>query len=127
MIYEDDLHRLEEAIEAYEEVVKEHPRSGQAGEARARLERLKDKHLEVRMERVLAADEAPVLRVETRNIDELSVRVYRLGLEEYFTRKGTLAGVENLQLEIVKPDWTSAWEIEGYQPTSSSRPIAKCP
>ena len=52
-----------------------------------RLQRLKSKHLEVRMERVLGTAAEPVLRVETRNIEKLRVRVYRLGVEEYFQRK----------------------------------------
>ena len=116
IILEDDLGRLDEAIEAYEELIAKHGGSGQANQARARIERLKRKHLEVRMDRVLALGQTPVLHVETRNIEKLGVRVYRLGLEEYFGRKGTLRGVENLQLEIVKPDVTSDWSIEGYKP-----------
>ncbi|MDJ0523704.1 MAG: alpha-2-macroglobulin family protein, partial [Planctomycetota bacterium] len=114
LILEDDLKRLDDAIREYEELIKKHPRTRQASQARQRIERLKRKHLEVRMDRVLGAGADPVLRVETRNIEKLRVRVYRLGLEEYFQRKGTLQGVENLQLEIVKPDWTSEWTIDGY-------------
>ena len=77
-------------------------------------------------ERVVGRDVAPTIRVVTRNIEKLKVRVYRLGLEEYFTRKGTLRGVENLQLEIVKPDWTSDWAMEGYKPhhlLAADRPV----
>ncbi len=126
LILEDDLGRLDDAIKAYEELIKRHGRSGEARQATARLQRLKQKHLEVRMERVLALGQTPVLRVESRNIEKLKVRVYRLGLEEYFTRKGTLRGVENLQLEIVKPDWTSDWAMEGYKPhhlLAADRPV----
>ena len=112
---EDDLQRLGDAISAYEQLIKKHPRTRQAQQASARLDRLKRKHLEVRMDRVQGTASAPVLRVETRNIEKLRVRVYRLGIEEYFERKGTLRGVENLQLEIVKPDWTSDWAIDGYK------------
>ena len=58
-----------------------------------------------------------MLRVATRNIPALDVRVYRLDLEEYFRRKGTVQGVEALQLEVVKPDRTSRWELgEDYVP-----------
>lgn len=126
LVYEDDLQRLDEAIEAYETLIKEYGRTGQANEARTRLQRLRDKHLQVGMERVIGSAVAPMLRVETRNIEKLRVRVYRLGLEEYFQRKGTLAGVENLQLEIVKPDWTSEWAIDGYEPhvlIAADRPV----
>jgi uncharacterized protein YfaS (alpha-2-macroglobulin family)/TolA-binding protein len=126
VIREEDLGHLEEAIDAYEALVKQYPRSREASRARARLQRLRDKHLEIRMERVVGSSEAPVMKVETRNIESLDVRVYRLGLEEYFQRKGTLQGVENLQLEIVKPDWTSTWKIDGYQPhalIAADRPL----
>ena len=116
VILEDDLGRLDDAIKAYEELIAKYARTGPANQARARIDRLKRKHLEVRMEKVLALGQTPVLRVESRNIEKLGVRVYRLGLEEYFERKGTLRGVENLQLEIVKPDVTSTWTIEGYKP-----------
>jgi tetratricopeptide (TPR) repeat protein len=113
---EDDLGRLEDAVAAYEEVVAQHAGSDPARQAQERLARLKSKHLELRMERVLGSAEAPTLRVVTRNVEALKVRVYRLGLEEYFRRKGTLDGVEALQLEVVKPDLSSEWKIEGYKP-----------
>ncbi|MFM8980816.1 MAG: MG2 domain-containing protein [Planctomycetia bacterium] len=123
---EDALGRLDEAVAAYEEIVRLHPRSPQAGEARERLARLKGKHLELRMERVQGTGEPASVRVATRNIEALKVRVYRLGLEEYFRRKGTLEGVEGLQLEVVKADVTSEWKLEGYKPfvlTEADRPL----
>ncbi|MDA1195463.1 MAG: tetratricopeptide repeat protein [Planctomycetota bacterium] len=116
LILEDDLGRLDEAIKAYEDLIRRNGGTVAAQQAHGRLERLRRKHLEVRMDRVLGAAPPPVLHVETRNIESVGVRVYRLGLEEYFARKGTLRGVENLQLEIVKPDWTSKWTIAGYVP-----------
>lgn len=123
---EDALGRLDEAVAAYEEIVRLHPKSPQAAEARERLARLKGKHLELRMERVQGTAEPATVRVATRNIEALKVRVYRLGLEEYFRRKGTLEGVEGLQLEVVKADVTSEWKLEGYKPfvlTEADRPL----
>lgn len=116
LLLEEDVRRLEEAVQAYDEVVAKHAGSPQAQQAAERLQRLKNKHLELRMERVQGSAETPVLRVVTRNVEGLRVRVYRLGLEEYFTRKGALEGVEGLQLEVVKPDLTSEWKFEGYKP-----------
>ncbi len=114
--YEDDLHQLADAIEAYEDLIKKYPGSSEAGEARQRLERLRAKHLEVQAERVIGTEEPAVIKVTTRNIESLRVRVYRLGIEEYFLRKGTVDGVQNLQLEIVKPDWTTEWTFDDYKP-----------
>ena len=113
---EDDLGRLEDAVKGYEQLIERYPGTGEAGEAALRLERLKAKHLELRMERVVGLDQPATLRVVTRNIPQLTVHVYRLEMEEYFRRKGTVLGVENLQLEVVKPDETAAWTIDGYKP-----------
>lgn len=126
LILEDDFKRLDEAVAAYEEVGAKHAGTPQAQQAAERLQRLKSKHLELRMERVQGTAEPATLRVVTRNIEGLRVRVYRLGLEEYFTRKGTLEGVEALQLEVVKPDLTTEWKFEGYRPfvlTEADRPL----
>ncbi len=110
------LGRLEEAVATYEDLIKKHGDSPYANQARARLDRLKEKELELRMDRVVGSGEEKTIRVRTRNIESLDVRVYRLDLEEYFRRKGTTAGVENLQLEVVKPDKTATWKVDPYQP-----------
>ena len=123
---EEDLERLDAAIEAYEGVMRDHKAHGVATEARQRLERLRAHHLEVIAERVIGVNERPTVRVVTRNIPSLKVRVYRLGLEEYFQRKGTIEGVQALQLEIVKPDWTTEWTLDPYEPLrliSEERPL----
>ncbi len=120
---EDDLGRLDEAVGAYEALVAAHP---SLGDARARLNRLKGKHLEVRGERVIGPTEAAVLRVVTRNVRTLAVRVYKLGLEDYFRRTQGIAGLEALPVEIVKPDATATWAFDPYVPfalTSAERPV----
>ncbi len=106
---------LEKAMEGYERVKKDFAGTPQAAEAGGRLSELKEKHLEVHAERVLGTKDPATVRVTTRNIKSLKVRVYRLGLEAYFQKKGTLKGVEGLQLEIVKPDFESTWELGDYK------------
>jgi|GEM_PF-1769495 len=110
---EDDLDRLEDAVKEYEALLKAHPGFG---DAVARLARLKGKHLEVRSERVVGGAEGAVLTVVTRNVPALKVRLYKLGLEDYFRRKQTIAGVDAIQVEIVKPDATSDWKVDPYAP-----------
>jgi uncharacterized protein YfaS (alpha-2-macroglobulin family)/TolA-binding protein len=113
---EDDLGRLEEAIQSYEALIQKHGGTGESNEARARLDRLRAKHLEVRGERVIGSADEATLRVLTRNLPSLKVKVYKLGLEDYFRRKQTVQGVENVQVEIVKPDVTAEWKVEPYAP-----------
>ncbi|MFV1957809.1 MAG: tetratricopeptide repeat protein, partial [Planctomycetota bacterium] len=115
-ILEDDLARLDDAVEVYEKLIEEYGSCAPVPEAQARLARLKEKHLELRMPRVIGTKEKPVLQVTTRNVKKLDVRVYRLDMEEYFRRKGTVLGVENLQLEVVKPDETATWTLAEYHP-----------
>ena len=96
---------------------------------RARLERLKAQAPRAPHRARRRARRGAVLRVVTRNIPALDVRVYRLEMEEYFRRKGTVRGVENLQLEVVKPDRTARWERStDYAPFAliEARPRA-CP
>ncbi|MHC5012521.1 MAG: tetratricopeptide repeat protein, partial [Planctomycetota bacterium] len=113
---EEDLQRLDDAVKAYEDLIQKHGNTGQAGEARVRLQRLKSKHLQLRMERVVGTGEKPTFRAVTRNVEGLDIRIYHLEIEEYFRRKGTVLGVENLQLEVVKPDATHRWNPEAYAP-----------
>jgi len=123
---EDDLGRLDEAVKEYEALLKQYGSSGPAREAQARLARLRGKHLEVRGERVVGSADATVLKVVTRNVSALKVRVYKLSIEEYFRRKQTVAGVENVQVEIVKPDLTAEWKLDPYVPFAliqAERPV----
>ena len=113
---EDDLGRLDDAVKEYEALVAKHGGTSFGQEAAQRLARLRGKHLEVRGERVIGSGEPAVLRVASRNMPTLQVKVYKLGLEEYFRRKHSVAGVENVQVEIVKPDLTAEWKLEPYVP-----------
>lgn len=120
---EDDLGRLEDAVKEYEALLKAH---AGYGDAAARLARLKGKHLEVRGERVIGAAEGAVLTVVTRNVPALKVKVYKLGLEDYFRRKQTIAGVDAIQVEIVKPDATAEWKVDPFAPfalVTAQRPV----
>lgn len=120
---EDDLARLEDAVKEYEALLKAHPGYGDAA---ARLARLKGKHLEVRGERVIGGAEGAVLTVVTRNVPALKVKVYKLGLEDYFRRKQTIAGVDAIQVEIVKPDATAEWKVDPFAPfalVTAQRPV----
>ena len=120
---EDDLARLDDAVKEYEELLKKHPG---VAEAASRLQRLKSKHLEVRGERVVGSAEPAVLKVVTRNLPTLKVKVYKLGLEDYFRRKQTVSGIESIQVEIVKPDATAEWKVDPYAPfalLSAERPV----
>ncbi|MEZ6026495.1 MAG: MG2 domain-containing protein [Planctomycetota bacterium] len=108
--------RLDEAIEAYEQIAKTWPHAGEAGEAARRLQRLRAPELRIGQPQVGAVGQAPEIEVVTRNIEALDVRVHALDLEAWFREKGTILGVDSLALEIVKPDVTATWKTASYAP-----------
>ncbi|HPZ84141.1 MAG TPA: tetratricopeptide repeat protein, partial [Thermogutta sp.] len=88
-LYETQLHDAEKALEEYRKVG--NPLSEAAAAAIARLTA---KTLNVETPRVFRSDETPKVRLITRNIEKVSVAVYRLDPEAYFRKMHTLTGVE---------------------------------
>ena len=112
--YEGPLADLDRALEAYEEIVKRWPGSPQAGEARTVLAQMKGKNLEVRVERPFRTDESPAASMRVRNVRRLRMKAYRVRPDEYLQRKGGLAGVEQVEVDIVKPDHAWDWDVPEF-------------
>ncbi|MFQ5845724.1 MAG: MG2 domain-containing protein, partial [Planctomycetota bacterium] len=109
--------QLPQAIEQYEAVAKEYHRWPEGQQARIILETLRRKALAIRAERIFGTAEAVTLHVETRNIRKLEARLYRVDLAEYFRKKKQVAGIENLAVDVVKPDRTAAIDLaDAYEP-----------
>ncbi|MCE9638301.1 MAG: tetratricopeptide repeat protein [Planctomycetes bacterium] len=107
--YEGPLADLEKALAAYEEVVAKWPASPAAQQARGVLAQMKGKTLTVKIERPFRTDEEPKAAITIRNIPKLRFKAYKVRLDEYLRRKGGLAGVENVEVDVVKPDQEWDW------------------
>jgi hypothetical protein len=52
----------------------------------------------------------------TRNVKEATVRVYRLNAQAYFEQRGSLAGIEDIEVALVKSDRTIALSPKSWTP-----------
>ncbi|NQT51136.1 tetratricopeptide repeat protein, partial [bacterium] len=93
------LHDFEKAIGEYKKI-KDGP---QAGAAAQRLRELREPHLLVTYERIFRTNETPKLKVDSRNIEKLHFKAYRLNAEDYFRRMGGLARIEELDIALIDP------------------------
>ncbi|MBI5368843.1 MAG: tetratricopeptide repeat protein, partial [Planctomycetes bacterium] len=105
---EDKLGKMEEALAGYERVAKDYGATPFGREAGLRATQMKEKFLLLRVDRAYTSAEPAQLHVETRNIEKLELRAYKLDLLEYFRKKSSIAGFEQIAVEVVKPD--STWE-----------------
>lgn len=108
---EQELGRFKEALEAYEAV----KHGAKVGEARQAILRLKEKHLAVITERVFRTDEPARIKLSTRNIESVTVRVYPIDMETYFRKMHKAPGVEQLDIALIDPDATIEFEVPDYE------------
>lgn len=107
---EHQLHKLPEALEAYRKVAG--PFESQAQQAIASLTA---KQLEVVTERKFRSNEKPSIKLTTRNIETLSVKIYRIDMQDYFRKLHLASGVETLDIALIDPD--KAWDqkVEAFE------------
>jgi alpha-2-macroglobulin len=104
---ETELGKLEEALKEYRKVT-----SGSAqSDARQAVARLTAKSMRIATERVFRSDETPQLKLTTRNIEKVNVRVYRVDLETYFRKMHLARGVEGLDTALIDPDATFEFAV----------------
>ena len=107
---EQKLGRLEEALEEYRKVTW----GSAAGDAQQAAARLTAKTMTVSTERVFRSDETPKLKLVTRNIESVTVRVYKVDLETYFRKMHLARGVEGLDISLIDPDATFEFKVPKY-------------
>lgn len=111
-VYENELGELQNAIAAYRECTF----GGHAGNARGSLQRMTQPSLTLLTERTWRSNEAPKISVQTRNLEDLEVRLYRLDLEAYYRKHLTHTRVEDLDLDLIAPDEVIERKVGDYRP-----------
>ncbi len=110
LVLEEKLARPIDAMNEYRKI-----KSGsQVGAARTRIAQLTAKRLDVATERIFRTDETPRIRVRSRNVERLKVRVYRVDLETYFRKMHLARGVESLDLALIDPDRSFEFAVPDY-------------
>jgi alpha-2-macroglobulin len=107
---EEKLGRLKEALEAYKQVAG-HLQS----QAHERITRLTEPLLEIVTERKFRSDEVPRIRLITRNLEDVSVKVYRVDMTDYFRKMHLATGIEALDIALIDPDEQFEHQIDGYE------------
>lgn len=107
---EEKLGNLPQAVEAYKKVEGE----SQAA-AQQRLTVLTSPQLEVVTERKFRSSEKPFIRVATRNLKSVAVKLYRVDLTDYFRKLHLASGVESLDIALIDPDQSFEYVIPHYQ------------
>ena len=93
---------------------------------RRRLAAIRAKSMQVKTERVFRSSETPQLKLATRNVPSVKVRVYKIDLETYFRKMHSIAGIQRLDVSLIDPDTTLEFAVPDYakyKPLTSSIPV----
>ena len=109
--YEEKMGDLENALASYRKL-----KWGRwHAQAQERIRRLTEKHLKLVTERTTRTDEPAEVHVSLRNIESLTVNLYKLNLEAYWRELYDVKGVEDLDLALIAPDKTWEYRVADYQ------------
>lgn len=111
VLLEEKQGKLAEALEEYKKVTW----GSSAASAQQRIAQLTAKSLQIATERVFRSDETPKIKLTTRNIDRVTVRIYRVDLETYFRKMHLATGVEGLDIALIDPNKEFEFEVPKYQ------------
>lgn len=107
---EERLGKLAEAVEAYRKVT-----GPSQSVAQQRLSALTSPQLEIVTERKFRSHEQPAIRVTTRNLKKVSVKLYRIDLTDYFRKLHLASGVEALDIALIDPDKSFDFAVADYE------------
>ncbi len=111
VVMEQELGKLPESLTEYRKVTwGEYVQ--RAAQAAARLT---SKSMSVSTERVFRSNEKPRLNLTTRNIESVTVRVYKVSMESYFRKMHLADSVEKLDIALIDPDTTFEFKLPKYQ------------
>ena len=107
---EDQLGKLKEALEAYKKV-----EGNYQAKAKQRIQRLTTPRLEIATERKFRSDEKPRIRLTTRNVKNVTVKLYRIDMTDYFRKMHLASGVETLDIALIDPDEQFEVDVDSYE------------
>ena len=104
----DDLNDPEAALKELERVPE--------GMSTPLAVRLRAPSLALKSERVFTSAEAPAASLTVRNLETVRFRLWTLDVRDYFDRKGSTAGVQDLEVSVIAPDQEWEFKVPGYAP-----------
>jgi tetratricopeptide (TPR) repeat protein len=110
-IYEEKLGNLEKALESYRKL----KWGSQQDDAQRRIAEMTNKKLQLVTERVFRTNEPTRVKVALRNIEKVTVSIYKLNLESYWRKIHGITGIEQLDIALIAPNKTWEYEVPDYQ------------
>jgi len=109
-IYEEKLGDLEKALSSYRKL----KWGSWRDDAQQRIAEMTDKKLQLVTERVFRTNEPARAKVTLRNIDKVTVSIYKLNLESYWRKIRGITGVEQLDIALIAPNKTWEYQVPDY-------------
>ena len=110
-IYEEKLGALDKALESYRKLTW----GSWHHQAQERIRQMTQKHLKLVTKRTFRTNETAQVDLTVRNIEALTVNLYKLNLESYWRAQHDIKGIENLDLALIAPDKTWTYRVPDYQ------------
>jgi len=111
VVLEQKLGRPREALAEYKKVAKD----DWYGRAREAEKRIIAPSMSLTTPRVFRSDEKPHLKLTTRNVRSVTLRIYRLDMESYFRKVRLVGDVEQLDIGLIDPDASFTFEVPDYE------------
>ena len=99
-------------LDDFENALKELPKvqGSLAGLAQQLMRRLQEKALTAESEKIFTSGDAPAVKITTRNVEKVKLKVWALDLKDYFEKKASTSGLLGLEVAVIAPD--KEWEID---------------
>ncbi len=88
---------------------------GSAALAAALTQRLQSPALSIRGERVFRGGENPAVAMSVRNLETVKFRLWTLDLKDYFEKKSSTAGLQDLEVSVIAPDQEWEFKVPDYR------------
>ena len=109
--YELRLGDLENALKSYRRLTW----GSWHAHAQEVIRQMTEKHLQLVTPRTFRTNEPPYVQVSLRNIESLTVNLYKLNLEAYWRKMHDVKGVEDLDLGLIEPNKTWQYNVPDYE------------
>jgi len=107
---EQRLNKYDEALQEYKKVTWGSFTTG----ARQAVARLTAKTFTIATERTFRSNETPTVKLVSRNLESVNVRIYKVNLETYFRKMHLANGVESLDIALIDPDKSFEFKVPKY-------------
>ena len=113
--YELRLGDFEKALKSYRKLTSGTWAAHAQREAQELIRQMTEKHLQLVTPRTFRTNEPAHVRASLRNIEAVTVKLYKIDLEAYWRKMYGVDGIEGLDLALIEPDRTWEYCVPKYR------------